>query len=111
MSPLARSIYAILRELVPAPDAQIQYGELCARLRNDMSPRSPALAKSLGEIVRACRARGLPALSAIVVQKGSGMPGDGYYGEAHGGMDLAHAMRAWSDEVAAVRATTYPDEL
>lgn len=34
-------------------------------------------ARALGAAVRACRRRGLPALSAIVVRQDTGLPGNG----------------------------------
>lgn len=68
---------------------------------------------ALGEIVQACRAKALAALSAIVVRKEGGKleyPGAGYYTVAHPNEagDVAKAAIAWANELQKVKQTVYP---
>ena len=71
------------------------------------------LANALGELVKACRAKGLPAISAMVIRYRERIPGPGYYPVAHPAeaSDTAKAMIAWGIEMEKVRTTTYPTTL
>lgn len=119
LSQLAMDIYQTLRGLVPDQHAIITYGELIEQLGSmppssgDLRPRDPRLHEALGEIVSECRMNGYPALSAIVVRKGCGTPGRGYYDVAHPEVanDIARAMIEWGNEVLKVRRSTFPISL
>jgi hypothetical protein len=71
------------------------------------------LSDALGEIVVACRARGLPTLAAIVVRNDTRMPGNGYYPVAHPapGDDRVQQAIAWGNEMLLVRKTQFPATL
>ena len=116
LSDLAVAIYDVLRARVPAKRPELAYSELVERLPapfNKVEPDSATLANALGELVRACRAKGLPAISAMVVRHRDRVPGPGYYPAAHPdeAKDMAKAMIAWAVEVEKVRSTTYPAEI
>jgi hypothetical protein len=120
MSELAREIYAILRGLIPDSRARITYQELVEELGPLPPPngglhwRDPRLDEALGELVTACRAVGLPAISAIVVRAQEDSPGPGYYPLAHPDEWDAgelQALIAWGHEREQVRQTTFPPAL
>lgn len=116
MSPLALLIYDKLKVRVPGPRPELSYTDLVTQLPSpyaDLSPDSEVLASALGELVRACRERGLPAISAMVVRHRERVPGPGYYPVAHPNeaSDTAMAMIAWGIELSNVRVATYPDTL
>ncbi|WP_242360064.1 hypothetical protein [Anaeromyxobacter sp. SG17] len=116
MSPLADAVYAVLRTRTPSPHPEISYSDLVARLPkpyNALDPDSDLLATALGDVVRRCRARDLPALSAIVVRAREKIPGPGYYPVAHPNEagDVPRAMIAWARELDGVKTTTYPATL
>ncbi len=78
---LAREIYPILVPIAMKPSKWISYTDLCERLSprwDFVGPRSELLAEALGVIVTKCRGENLPALSAVVVRRDSGRPGQGY---------------------------------
>lgn len=121
MSPLAESIYRVLVRRIKSRRRSplITYSELGRRV--GAGPRSQALHSALGEIVRRCRRRRLPALPALVVRHDAGRPGkvpsrpvQDYYWTAHrlrGGPELVRSF-AWAIEVASVRdqAANYPPD-
>jgi hypothetical protein len=120
LSVLALAIYEILRALVPDPQAEITYQELVNRLGPLPSPndnlhwRDPRLDAALGELVAACRERGLPAISALVVRAIERNPGHMYYPVAHPVEDAQGELAAeiaWGNEIQRVRQTTYPAQL
>jgi hypothetical protein len=119
LSVLAAAIYDVLRVLVPNRRAEITYAELVDQLgpmpppNQDLHARDVRLDAALGELVTACRRRGLPAIAAIVVRDDTRAPGQGYYSIAHAAEagDTDIAMIAWGHEVQQVRATTYPAHL
>ena len=113
LSPLAASIYQVLRNRVPSVKPELAYTELVESLPNPFNtvgPDSEMLAAALGELVTRCRAKGLPAISAMVVRYRERVPGPGYYKMAH--PDVAHdpakAAIAWGHELEKVRVTSYP---
>jgi hypothetical protein len=110
------AVYEVLRVRVPARRPEFSYTELVERLPapyNTLDPDSELLAKALGELVTGCRAKGLPAISAMVVRFRERIPGPGYYPMAHPDEadDPAKAMIAWGIELEKVRSTTYPATL
>ena len=116
MSPLAKTIYALLRPRVPSGKPQLSYTDLVAQLPapyNKLEPDSDVLSAALGELVTACRAKGLPAIAAMVVRHREGIPGPGYYKVAHPNEagDPPKAMTAWAQELDRVKQTTYPNSL
>ena len=97
MSPLALACFDVLRLFVPSwNDPRLSYTDLVSRLPEEfhyLDMGNPQhrneLSVALGEIVVACRNRGLPPLSAIVVKLVEGelqAPGSGYYPIAHPGV-------------------------
>lgn len=123
MSPLALACYAVLRPLVPSQtDLRLAYTELVRRLPREFQyldlenpQHRDELSEALGEIVVACRGRGLRALPAIVVKLVGGelkYPGHGYYPVAHPGVpDPDELLILWGREVEAVQRARYPERL
>lgn len=116
LSDLAVAIYGVLRVRVPAKKPELAYTELIPKLPaqfRGIEPDGQVLANALGELVRACRNKGLPAISAMVVRYRERIPGPGYYPAAHPteAHDMAKAMVAWGIEIEKVRVTTYPPTL
>lgn len=80
-------------------------------------PDEPRLARlhdaALGEIVQACRSRGLPALAAIVVRRDLRVPGDKYYAVAHPHArgDRPTEMLGWVYEFWAASSQRFPSRL
>jgi hypothetical protein len=120
LSALALAIYDILRDRVPDSGAEITYSELV----NDLGPLPPPneglhyrdarLDEALGELVAACRARWLPAISALVIREVERNPGAGYYPTAHPAewaQDRMLAEVAWANEREQARQTSYPAQL
>lgn len=81
MSPLANSIYAVLRRRLHAPSKSITYKELAAAVSSH--PRSSKLHAALTEVTEACLSAKLPALPAIVWSATKSRPSSGYYEAAH----------------------------
>lgn len=107
---IEQSIYKVLFAQLGRSrrEALIDYGTM------GLAVNVPAkyLAMPLGEIVHWCRRHGLPALSALVVQKDTRIPGSGYYDAAHDvdfDADPGLAHKKWSAEVDLILAETrYP---
>ena len=65
----------------------------------------------LGEISEEMHSQGFPMLSAIVVRRDTGMPGEGFFtlairlGKLHRGASVRAKQRFWRNEVRAVFAT------
>jgi hypothetical protein len=120
LSVLALAIYDILRAMVPDPGAEITYEDLVTQLgpmpppNQDLHYKDFRLDAALGELVTACRRRGLPAISALVIRKHERNPGDGYYPLAHPAewaQDRMLAEVAWARERDQASQTTYPQQL
>jgi len=116
LAPLALSVYEVLRRRVPNLRPELAYSQLVEMLPapfNNLDPDSDMLAGALGELVTACRARNLAAISAMVVRFRERVPGPGYYPMAHPDVadDDAERMVAWGIELQKVRSTTYPPTL
>jgi hypothetical protein len=118
LSPLAREIYKVLRLRVPAIHPEMTYKQLAEPLPplgkpfEDVGFHDPRLDQALADTVHACRAVGLPALSAIVVNAETKKPGKRYYAEAHPsvGGDIEKEV-AWAREMELAKITSYPTEL
>lgn len=116
LSTLAEDIYMNLRERVPQPrhkNPTVTYSVLVAQLRvkgHDLADgRDPRLATALGDLVRLCRTKGWPAISALVVRADTGEPGSGYYDVAHPDEADPDKLRIlWANELDAVKTTVYP---
>lgn len=118
---LAASIYHVLCGRVPGEDPRLSYEALVEELgpmdppNQNLRAFDPRLFAALGELGAACHRRGLPALSAIVVQKaepGLGMPGPGYYSAAHPEARTDdQKVEAWLVEYRNARSTSYPNDL
>ena len=118
LSPLALEIYNAIRSRCPATEPRITYRELVESLPPLPKPyenlhwRDPRLDEALGELVGACHALGLPAISAIVVNNETRAPGNRYYEVAHPGItDSLLREVAWANEYDRARATSYPPSL
>ena len=57
----------------------ITYKELALKISQDFNPR--CLSPFLGNISNECKENGLPYISGIVVNKNTGLPGEGFYKE------------------------------
>ena len=118
MSPLARAIYAILRQRASRPEPRITYGELARQLRASSGKlkaihhRSRPLYAALNEIGRECRRLHLPALPALVVRADTRRPGKAYFvGRCVAAEPRDRSVAAWWREVEAVKQTRYPPDL
>jgi len=118
ISILASAIYDVLRPMVPGHNVSITYTELVNALPllpqqyANLQARDPRLDEALGELVHACRAQNLPAISALVVRNDTKQPGNGYYGAAHPGVDDDEERTvAWGHEAETARQTEYPEHL
>jgi hypothetical protein len=118
LSELAREIQSILRQRVPGAHPEITYRDLVEALPPLGKPfegvhwRDPRLDQALADTVYACRAAGLSALSAIVVNAETRRPGRRYYAEAHPGVTGEVEQEvAWARELERVKTTTYPLDL
>jgi len=118
LSDLAEEIYAILRQRVPSRTPEITYRELVESLPplgkpfEDVHWRDARLDQALGDIVNACRAAGLPALSAIVVNSETGYPGRQYYPMAYPGVtDEDQQQIQWANEFEKIKTTTFPPSI
>lgn len=67
-------------------DPVITYGDLTKKLPFNYNPRN--LDKPLGVISNACLANDLPPISSIVVNKGTRLPGSGFYREFYSGSSV-----------------------
>jgi hypothetical protein len=113
LAALAASIYEIQRQRVPSEDPTLSYRDLVDELgslpppNQGSQPHDRRLFAALGEVGRACRAVGLPALSSIVVAKESGVPGTGYYADHHPQARSEEAkFVAWRSEFNFAKTTT-----
>ncbi len=100
VTPLAKHIYRHLVRSVRRGTASLTYSELATAIADkfEVHPRSPALFDALTEVTVACRARELPAVTAIVWKAGARRPSDGYYKIAY------PRMRSFETQVAAWKA-------
>lgn len=55
----------------------ITYGELASKISLDFNPQN--LSEPLGNISDICKENGLPLISVVVVNKDTGLPGEGFY--------------------------------
>jgi hypothetical protein len=114
MSPLAKSIYQILRKRTGLPDPRITYAELAGELRDVsdefefVTHRSQQLYAALGEVGAKCRRLRLPSLPALVVRADTRRPGAAYFAGAGSPVYKGEQVAAWRREVDAVRDVKYP---
>lgn len=115
LDPLAREIYRQLVRHLRSGKTSITYGALAELVskRIAVHPRSPRLHAALGEVTRACRDHGLPALPAIVWRADREHPADGYFNVAYPRMRSFKArLAAWEREHARVLAKEdWPESL
>jgi len=109
LTPIERNIYRHLVRVLRRGTASITYAELADAIsppgiaKPRVHPRSPRLHAALTEVTLACRARALPAVTAIVWKAGAHRPSDGYYGIAHPrARSWKSQLAAWQDEHARV---------
>jgi hypothetical protein len=106
ITPIARQIYRHLVKIVRRGTASITYRDLAAAVSSEkltVHQRSPKLHSALTEVTIACRARELPAVTAIVWKAGAHRPSDGYYEIAHPrARSWAGKLEAWREEHARV---------
>jgi hypothetical protein len=115
---LAEAFYQRIHSRCPASEPRITYKELVESLPKLPKPyeglhwRDSRLDEALGELVTACHAHGLPAISAIVVNNETRAPGNAYYAVAHPGVtDPFLREIEWGREYDAARKSTYPASL
>jgi hypothetical protein len=100
ITPIARQIYRHLVKEIRRGTASITYRDLATAVseKYPVHQRSGKLHSALTEVTLACRARELPAVTAIVWKAGAHRPSDGYY-------EIAHPRaRSWSGQLEAWRA-------
>lgn len=119
MSPLGEAIYSILVKRVGTESPSITYDKLVKGLPpldppdNNVTRNDERLYRALGEVGQACRDRGLPTLTALVVRGSARTPGSGYYYQFHPetGSDLARQREAWEQELESLKSSSYPPTL
>src|SRR4051812_19817060 len=88
ISALAELIYGVLRQRTNMSEPRLSYRDLVEELgalpapNQNLQPLDRRLFAALGELGHACHEAGLPAISAIVVQRDHdalGMPGEGFF--------------------------------
>lgn len=115
MSPLAKAIYALLRQRTSLPEPCVTYAELAELLRDyseefaEVHHRNRQLYAALWEVGDECDRLGVPSLPALVVRADTRRPGAAYFtGDAAGRGYRGEQIAAWRREVEAVQRTTYP---
>jgi hypothetical protein len=116
MEDLIQSIFAWLRGRLVSGlnDPRSGYRAMALALRPTfrLSWRGGPMHAALGEIIRRCRRRGLPAIPALVVRTQEGRPGRVYYPIAHpDARTETQRSAAWEAELEEVRRTVYPERL
>ena len=76
----------------------VSYSELAGRAGRPLTARAIHRQLLKGLSTR-CRKSGLPDLAALVVRKGSGIPGGGWFGV--NGLDAREPLTRWSEAVLA----------
>ena len=104
LSPLGSKIYDVLRQRLSQRAPQITYAELAKAIGSGMVARNAHLVAALFEIAYACRAAGLPIVTAIVVQKTNGKPSTGY-------LEVAGERRNFMLDIEEAKRASYPDTL
>jgi hypothetical protein len=105
ITPIARQLYRHLVKIVRRGTASITYRDLAVAVseKYPVHQRSPKLHSALTEVTIACRARELPAVTAIVWKARAHRPSDGYYEIAHPrARSWAGQLEAWKEEHARV---------
>lgn len=100
---LARRAWPILIEAARMRRT-LPYSELAGRAGPPLTARA-VHRQLLTPMSARCRRSGLPDLAALVVRKGSGTPGAGWFDPRHPG----DPINAWADAVAACYAHPWPD--
>jgi hypothetical protein len=115
MTPLAQTMYEILRRRTSLEDPRITYAELAEQLRDASDDfeaihhRSRQLYAALAEVGAECRRRRLPPLPALVVRADTRRPGAAYYeGRCTGIVYRGEKVAAWMRDLEAVKGATYP---
>lgn len=116
MSPLAETIYDILRRRTSQEDPRITYAELAEQVRDAgdefeyVHHRNRQLYTALAEVGAECRRRELPPLPALVVRADTRRPGDAYYeGRCSGTVYRGEKIAGWQRDLEAVKAASYPE--
>lgn len=105
LTPIARQIYRHLVKVLRRGTASITYGDLAVAVSEKIPihRRSSKLHEALTELTLACRARELPAVTAMVWKSGAHRPSDGYYEIAHPrARSWTGQLEAWREEHARV---------
>ena len=88
---------------------RIPYGKLGEEF--GVGPPFRTLINALGRVSRAAHGKGLPMLSAVVVNQETNRPGSGFYELAWElGKDLSDEVAFWESEVEKVYETDWPDD-
>jgi hypothetical protein len=119
MSTLGEAIYHVLTQRLGLVNPLISYQELVTSLPSldppyeDITRNDERLFRALGEVGRACRERGLPSPTALVIRSMERSPGAGYYHMFHPetGDDPVKQREAWERELERVKSTKYPQSL
>lgn len=119
LNDIALSIYALLQPLVTDPQATITYSRLVDEVNDNCNVIPPLRAFSdkrlydaLGDIANACKAKGLPPLTAIVVLEDVMTPSAGYYKMQYPHLkDEFQKLEAWINDLKMVRVTEFPPTL
>jgi hypothetical protein len=117
VSPLAETVYEILRGRLTLADPRISYAELAGELRDASEEfefiyhRSRELYAALGEVGKECRRLKLPPLPALVVRADTRRPGEAYYaGKCSGVVYKDDKIAAWKKDLEAVKKAKYPPQ-
>jgi hypothetical protein len=115
MSPLADTVYDILRQRTRLAEGRITYAQLAEQLRDacddffHIHHRSRQLYAALGEVGRECRRLKLPPLPALVVRADTHRPGEAYYaGRCLGTRYQGEKVKSWQRDLESVMQARYP---
>ncbi len=116
MSPLADTIYDILRRRTSLAEPRITYAELAEQVREAgedfeyVHHRNRQLYAALTEVGAQCLRLQLPPLPALVVRADTGRPGDAYYeGKCSGIVYRGERIAGWRRDLEAVKGASYPE--
>lgn len=85
----ASKVWPILARRALNKDKPLTYGELCNKI--GLHPRSARYFLSVIQIY--CKKRNLPPLQALVVNKKTGVPGEGYIGSGRSQKEHGEALK------------------
>ena len=113
-TPKFRAVIARLLQIARDKEAPILYGEVFKLMGLKAGNHAAAEAGHLlGEISERCHLQGEPMLSALVVNKDTGIPGEGFYtlakslGKLEQNAPLPRLKEFWQSELRSIYSTSW----